>query len=284
MSPLSRLMRHCLPAALSLLVLAACTGTGGAKPEPAPPRTLDVVTLNIYHDKADWPKRLPLIVAQLRALDPDIIALQEVLQTEALHNQAQTIAAELGYTVQFVSTDPADQAHRYGNALLTRLPVKAQDWHRLQPHDDSRSIGHARLDIDGHPLDVYFTHLHWTLEGGAIREVQVADALDFVARTSGDVPSLILGDFNSPASAPEFAALRARYIDAYGARHPEADGAGVTTLNPHFFDYRSRIDLVFAQQGRFEIEDAQVVLDTPDAEGTWPSDHFGTWVRLRLRP
>ncbi|KLJ02025.1 endonuclease/exonuclease/phosphatase family protein [Luteimonas sp. FCS-9] len=281
---LSRLLRRCLLAALSLFVLAACAGPGGAKPEPAAPRTLDVVTLNIYHDKADWPKRLPLIVEQLRALDPDIVALQEVLQTQTLRNQAQTIAAELGYAVQFVSTDPTDQAHRYGNALLTRLPVQAQAWHRLQPHDDSRSIGHARLDVDGRPLDVYFTHLHWTLEGGAIRERQVADALDFVSRTSGDTPALLLGDFNAPAGAPEFAALRDGYVDAYGARHPDADRAGVTTLNPHFFDYRSRIDLVLAQTGRFEIEDARVVLDRPGADGTWPSDHFGTWVRLRLRP
>jgi len=264
-------------AALLALSLTACASTSSGE-TPAP--ELRVATLNIYHDKAEWPKRLPLIVEQLRALDADVIALQEVLQTADLPNQAQTLGDALGYSVQFVSTDPEGQPHRYGNALLTRLPVIEQDWTRLQPLDDSRSLGHARLHFDGKPLDVYFTHLHWTLDGGAIRREQLEDALAFIARRNAAVPSLLLGDFNAPATAPELAVLDG-FVDTYGARHPGADAAGTTTLNPHFFDYRARIDLVFAENGRFDVREARVVLDTPGADGTWPSDHFGTFVVLR---
>jgi len=94
------------------------------------------------------------------------------------------------------------------------------------------------------------------------------------------VPSLVLGDFNAPATAPELAVLDG-FVDTYGALHPGADAAGTTTLNPHFFDYRARIDLVFAEAGRFDVREARVVLDTPGADGTWPSDHFGTFVVLR---
>ncbi|MET0329221.1 MAG: endonuclease/exonuclease/phosphatase family protein, partial [Luteimonas sp.] len=187
----------------------------------------------------------------------------------------------LGYSVQFVSTDPEGQAHRYGNALLTRLPVIEQDWTRLEPHDDSRSMGHARLRFDGGPIDVYFTHLHWTLEGGAIRRRQLEDARAFIARRR-DAPSLVLGDFNAPASAPEIGVLDG-HVDTYAALHPDADAAGATTLNPHFFDYRARIDLVLAQRGRFDVREARIVLDVPGVDGTWPSDHFGTFVVLRAR-
>ncbi|WP_394004908.1 endonuclease/exonuclease/phosphatase family protein [Luteimonas sp. WGS1318] len=265
---------------LAALWLSACASTSAA--EAAPPRDLRVVTLNIYHDRADWPARLPLIVEQLRALDADVIALQEVLQTETLPNQAETLAAALGYHSQFVSLDAQDRARRYGNALLTRWPVEAHVSTALAPRADSRSMGWAQIRFDGQPINVYFTHLHAGQDGAAIRRQQLEDAVAWMARISGDAPSLVLGDFNAPAGAAELAVLDG-FVDTYGARHPGA--TETTTLNPHFFpDLRGRIDLVFAERDRFEVRDARIVLDTPDAAGTWPSDHFGVYVELRPRP
>ena len=263
--------------ALLVLLLAACASS--PPPDPAP-RGLRVVTLNIYHDRADWPARLPLIVEQLRALDADVIALQEVLQAEGLPNQALSIGQALGYSVQFVSNDPPDHPRRYGNALLTRLPVLEQDWTPLALREDSRSLGHARLRFEGAPIDVYFTHLHHTQEGGAIRRRQLQDLRAFIARRPSPAPSLVLGDFNAPVTAPEMTAM-AGYVDSFGSVHPGADARAVTTLNPHFFDFRARIDHVFAESGRFEVLDARTVLDTPGADGTWPSDHFGIFVVAR---
>ena len=272
-------MIRALGALLAAIVLTACAGTPTR--DAATTRDLRVVTLNIYHDRADWPARLPLIVEQLRALDADVIALQEVLQTEALPNQAETIAAALGYHVQFVSLDPQDRARRYGNALLTRWPVEAHVSTALAPREDSRSMGWAQIRFDGQPINVYFTHLHAGQGGAAIRRQQLEDAMTWIEGTAGDAPSLVLGDFNAPAGADELAVLD-RFVDTYGARHP--GDTETTTLNPHFFpDLRGRIDLVFAERGRFEVRDARIVLDTPDAAGTWPSDHFGVHVELRPR-
>lgn len=269
----------CVLLALTLAACGSVQSQDGAAVDHTP-ADLRVVTLNIYHDKADWPKRLPLIVAQLRALDADVIALQEVLQFDGLPNQAHAIGDALGYSVQFVSNDPDEQAHRYGNALLTRLPVLTQAWTPLAPHEDSRSMGHARLRFDGRPIDVYFTHLHHTAEGSALRRQQLRDARTFMARRNDGTPALVMGDFNAPASAPELDALDG-FFDTFGALHPEADARGVTTLNPHFFDVGRRIDHVFAQTGRFDAIEARIVLDTAGADGTWPSDHFGTFVVLR---
>ncbi len=36
-----------------------------------------VITLNLYHDRDDWPRRRTQILSTLRALQPDVIALQE---------------------------------------------------------------------------------------------------------------------------------------------------------------------------------------------------------------
>jgi hypothetical protein len=98
------------------VVLAACRAHApvdrDAGPTAAP--AMDVVTLNLWHDRSDWPRRQALIVDELRRLQPDVILLQEVLQDEGLPNQAGTLAERLGYAWHFVSVDPPDRARRYG--------------------------------------------------------------------------------------------------------------------------------------------------------------------------
>ena len=63
---------------------------------------LKVLTLNIWNRQGPWEQRLPLIRAGLRALDPDLVALQEVLALDgAPANQADDVAAGLGYRVAY---------------------------------------------------------------------------------------------------------------------------------------------------------------------------------------
>lgn len=277
--------------ALALLcgLLAACRapaqspGETGADAAPAAETAgFSLVTLNIYHDKADWPKRRELIVAGLRRLRPDAIALQEVLQDAGLPNQAGSIAQALGYDWHFVSTDAPGQVRRYGNALLTRHPILARGERKLRPYDDTRTAGHLRIDVRGRPLSLYVTHLHWTPEGGAIRERQLRDLLDFVDATRGDDPVAIAGDFNAEAGAPELAPLRADYADAYGTLHPQASAQAASTVNPAFFDHAARIDHVFHRTDGLRAETADIVLDRSDSKGIAASDHFGVQVRLRF--
>lgn len=246
---------------------------------------LSLVTLNLYHDKAQWPKRLPLIVAELKRLNPDAIALQEVLQHETLPNQAQTLADALGYRYAFSSTDPPGQARRYGNALLTRHRILAQDWKKLEPLDDARTALHLRIAIDGRIVNLYNTHLHWTDAGGAIRQRQLAGLLDFIAATRDGAPTVVMGDFNAEASAPELQAISADYVDAYAALHPASttDPKTRSTLNLAYYGPK-HIDQVFLQRGAFEPVAANIILDRAGADGVWPSDHYGVQVRLRPLP
>lgn len=275
--------RLCLLALLLLPCVAVAVA--GEKAAPAQGREISLVTLNLYHDKAEWPKRLPMILAELKRLQPDVIALQEVLGHETLPNQAQTIADALGYQYVFSSTDPSDSARRYGNALLTRHPILAQGWKKLEPLDDARTALHVRIAIGDREVNVYNTHLHWTDQGGAIRAQQVRGLLDFIAATNDGAPSLLAGDFNAVASAPELKALSARFIDAYGALHPgaNADPKAHSTLNLAYFAPK-RIDHVFLQRDAFVPVEARIILNQPDKAGHWPSDHFGMHTRVRLQP
>lgn len=280
-------MNRILPAVLALAAaaLAACAPAPRAAPsaQQAEAARVSLVTLNLYHDRDRWERRRPLVIEGLRALDADVVALQEVLQHDALRNQAEDIGQALGYSVFFVSADPEGQARRYGNALLTRLPVLARSQRRLAPLDDGRTVAHLRVQAGGRALDVFATHLHWTDEGGAIRARQLQDVLAHVRAQAGDGPSAIVGDFNAEADAPELAALReAGYVDVLAAIDPAA--AARTTLNPHYFERGRRIDHVFARGAGLRAVAAQRVLDRPGADGTWPSDHFGVRAEFELGP
>lgn len=246
---------------------------------------LSVVTLNLWHDKGDWPARQRQIVAELRRLQPDVIALQEVLQHENLPNQAQTLADALGYRAYFVSVDAADAPRRYGNAILSRHPLLALDWKPLQPADDYRSVAHARIVLDGRTVNLYATHLHYKPEGGAIRKRQIDDLLAYIDASADGAPSLVAGDFNAPEHAPEFAQFRQRFDNAYGRLHPGIadDAREHSTLNLNQYA-PLRIDHIWYEPAAFAAESAQILFSAPDADGVWASDHYGVHALLRMLP
>lgn len=278
-------MRDAVRRGLWLLCALLLAGCHAQRADDTPAPTLDVVTLNLWHDRDDWPRREAMIVAQLRRLDPDVVLLQEVLQHDGLPNQAQTLARQLGYRAYFVSVDPPGRARRYGNAILTRETPLMQGQRPLQPHDDYRIAAWVRVPVHGRRVNVYVAHLNFTDRSGATRTRQVADLLDFVAATRGDAPVLVGGDFNTPGDAPELAPLRACCLDAYAQRHAGEDLAAPAhvTLNPRY-NPPARIDLLFAQHDGFRVIDARRILDQPAPDGTWASDHFGVWARLAFVP
>ena len=267
---------------LAVLMLSACqTANPAYAPASTDRTTLTLVTLNLYHDKDDWPRRRIQIVEKLKALQPDVIALQEVLQHESLPNQAEWLASQLGYDSHFVSVDPPSATRRYGNALLTRLPVLVRDETRLHPLDDSRTAALLRVELQGKPINIYATHLHHAEQGGAIRKQQIDDLMAFIDKTACGFPSVVTGDFNSAADSPELAHLRENFVDTYGSLHPDADANTSSTLNLHYFK-PARIDHVFHQRDVFTPATAEIMLNHADPDGTWPSDHYALKVVLRL--
>ena len=260
-------------AAAAALALSACATNG------LPRRgELRVATFNIWHDKEDWAARLPLLVEALRSADADVIALQEVLEDAAksLPNQAETIAAALGgYSVHFVSPDPAGSPRRYGNALLTRLPVLDETSKKLEPLNDYRTALRLRVNSAGRPVDFVVTHLAWQDHEGPVRARQIGDLLSWLPRDG--VPLVVMGDFNAPLADSGLVPLAAAGL--VPARLP---ASVLTTLNTAKGHKPRVIDHIFAEPSRFAIGEARLIGDQPSA-GVHPSDHFGVAAALRLR-
>ncbi len=268
------------PALLPLALAAGCPGQALSAPAAA---EFCAATLNIWHDQQDWPARRAAVLAAVRALSPDVLFLQEVLEKEGLPNQAQQLADSLGWTYTFASVDPPDAAKRYGNAILTRHRIVAEHQAKLAPLDDYRIAAHARIEVAGRSLDAYVTHLHHTGEGARIRAEQVEGLLAFIDSTRGDGALVIGGDFNAEVDAPELLPLRRRLADSMAALHPAEALAGISTLNPAVGHAPRRIDHIFFAAERLHVVGAEIFLDAPPPEGVWASDHFGVWARLRWR-
>lgn len=239
---------------------------------------LNLVTFNIWHNQGDWAARLPLLVETIRAQDADVIALQEVLEDASvgLPNQARTLAEALGgYEMHFVSTDAEGAPRRYGNAILSRLPVIQHDWKKLEPLDDYRTVIRVRVSLGGRAVDVVNTHLAWQADAAAVRARQIADLLAWLPQDG--VPVIVTGDFNAEQTDPGLATLT-------GSRFATAlpHGAVVTTLNPAKNHPDRQIDHIFAERDHFAISQATLIGDQP-TNGEYPSDHFGVVATISLR-
>ena len=266
------LNRRTLIAAAAALPVSACAPRATAR------RSLNVATFNIWHDAGNWPVRAGLIADALRAADADVIALQEVLQDSRknLPNQAETLAAALGgYSVHFMSTAPEGAANRYGNAILTRLPVIAVESRKLEPLNDHRTAIRVRVDVQGRPVDLVNTHLAWQAHEGPMRAQQIRDLLGWLP---GDgAPLVVMGDFNAPLDEPAIAPLLARGLDT-----ALAPGAVETTLVTSRGHKPRVIDHILAERRSFATRGARLIGDMP-VDGEYPSDHFGVSATLTLR-
>ena len=260
---------------------------------------LRVLTLNIWNMSGDWRARRQAILAVLRRWEPDIICLQEVVETEQ-GNQAEWLAAELGsWAVAFGGERHGLGPGRFGNAVLTSHPIEAVATARLphaaDEHEVQRVVVHARMG----GVDVFSTHLAWQLHDAALRERQVRALVDFVeerADGSAAVGPVIAGDFNAEPDATAIRYLtglaslggKSTYFqDAWRLAGDGGPGLTWSSANPHAaaeYEPDRRIDYIFSgfhvDTGAGRPLECRVVADEP-VDGVWPSDHFGVFAVLR---
>lgn len=239
MSPRARaLVQLSLATVLLSLVVAAPPASAGQE-HPVP---LRIATYNIHAGSgSDGVFGLDRQAAALRALDADVIGLQEVDVHWGPRSQGLDVAGELawrlGMRVSFApiySLDPAaagSPRREYGVAVLSRFPIRSAANHeitRLSTQDENPvpapapGFGEVTLKVRGVPVQVFVTHLDYRADP-AVRVAQVADTRRIMAQRRAASPGarqVLLGDFNAEPSAPELRPLWARLSDA----GPKADG------------------------------------------------------------
>lgn len=264
-------------------------------------RALTVLTFNIWNRGDPWEQRLALIRAGLRALSPDLVALQEVIRLGDDFDQAHLLAEGLGYQVVFGRH--AESPWPFGNAILSRWPVARSAVFPL-PHagtDERRTLLFAEIESPHGKIPFFCTHLNWKLHEGSVRAEQVRYLADRVADLAplggGTFPPIVCGDFNAEPDADEIRFMRGLtglggktvyFADCFGVAGDGTPGHTFARRNAyaaHAHEPDRRIDYVFVRGPddtyRGVPLSASVVLDQAEA-GVWPSDHFGVFARIRV--
>jgi len=133
---------------------------------------LHVATFNILNLADRWPERLPLILADMAALQPDVLGLQEVVYVM----QQDRIIGAAGEGRYDVIRGWAGRPE-YGNSLLVREALAARDVTRIDLGRD-RSAIRSIVDLPGGgSVLIVVTHLHQVTGAATDRDVQAAALL-----------------------------------------------------------------------------------------------------------
>jgi endonuclease/exonuclease/phosphatase family metal-dependent hydrolase len=259
---------------------------------------LRVVTWNLWGRGGPWSERHERITSTLLAVQPDVVALQEVWAEEGGRSQADLLAAALGFD-RFWASRYAIDGVAVGNAILSRWPIAKSEvrWLPARPDlEELRNVIRTAVDGPRGRLVIYTTHLNWRFDQSDVRQEQVR----FVARLITEMreegfPPILTGDFNAAPDSDEIRMLTGRmtlavpglvFHDAWEVAGDGGAGFTWTNANPwarQDLEPDRRIDYVFVgwpkKGGAGHVTSCRLIGQAID--GVFPSDHLGVMAELR---
>ena len=239
----------------------------------APDSGLRVMSYNIHHGEGiDGQLDLKRIADLITTARADIVGLQEV-DRGCERTQKRDLPAELaqltGLQVHF-EKNISYQGGEYGNAVLTRFPIKhAKNTHyqMLRP-GEQRGVLQLVLDVRGRDVLFLNTHLDYRPDD-AERLLNVRE-LSAIVAAAGTMPVIMVGDFNAtPESAP-IAKLKQFVTDAWELAG-QGNGFTIPVRKP-----AKRIDYVWITSKSIEPLRLEVIQSEA-------SDHLPLLAELRLK-
>jgi endonuclease/exonuclease/phosphatase family metal-dependent hydrolase len=298
---------QCFRLAVASLVpglLNGCASHSVSAPQSFKPRTpheLRVMTFNLrVRTRLDgrniWDRRRDTVVQRVRAFDADLLGTQEGLAPMedflreklddytffgAGRNDGQRRGEMCGMFFKTARFDRLDGGHFW----LSRTPEKvgSRAWGEVYP----RLVTWLKLKPRDGGATFYWFNTHFDAWIGWARTQSARLLREEMARIAGASPSIVTGDFNSPADSMPYRILLAEtpppaapLTDAFRAAHPVV-GRDEGTF--HFFTGWTggrRIDWILVS-GHFQIIDAEI--DHSRGATGYPSDHFPVVAILRAR-
>ena len=244
---------------------------------------LHVATLNIRNLADRWFERLPLLLADMAALQPDVLGLQEVVYV--MQQDRLIGAAGEGH---YAAVRGWAGRPEYGNSLLVREPLSAIDVDRVDLAHN-RSAHRARVALPGgSTILAVVTHLHHLGPDEAIRDEQTALLLDWLDGGPVTDTTVLMGDFNADPEEPAPARLRAAgfrsaFEEANGAEPAVTWPSGLTAPGMDTDGDPACLDYIWLH-GKARAASARLVFDRPDTEDAtiYPSDHLGIAAQLEI--
>ena len=244
---------------------------------------LHVATFNLRNLADRWFERLALILADMSALQPDLLGLHECVY---VMQQDRVIgAAGEGRYAAFRGWAGRPE---YGNSLLVREPLAATDMVRLEL-GLNRAAHRVTLGLPGGvTVSVAVTHLHHLEPDVEIRDDQTRQLVEWLDGAPATDAQIVMGDFNADPAESTYrrmlaAGYRSSYAEANGAEPAVTWPSGLqapaidTDGSPRCIDY-------IWIRGAVAVESARLAFDRPDPEDQtlYPSDHLGISAQLAI--
>jgi len=210
---------------LMAILLPGCTTS--SSPQPKSNATFRVMTYNIHHGEGlDGKVDLKRIARLIQSEGADIVALQEVdkgVARTARRDLPAELAELTGMTCVF-SNNHTFQGGEYGNAVLSRFPVKRwQNLHyRMLRPNEQRGLLQLELDVHGRAIVFMTTHIDHRSDDSE-RWDNVGEIESVVARHRGK-PVIVCGDFNDTPDSRISRRLNETFDDTW-ARAGQGNGA-----------------------------------------------------------
>jgi endonuclease/exonuclease/phosphatase family metal-dependent hydrolase len=269
-----------------------------------------LVTINILKDLAYWQSRSVLLIEQLSALEPDLIAMQEVSLMGKSSN-AQWLCEKLNQCRENPERSEPYQvslcqrtgvfSHKEGIAVLSRLPIKRHLSLDLLTQNRIAQVIEAR--VDGSDLILVNGHFYWQPGVSNGRQRQIDLLLDFLDTQPVDQPVVVCGDFNGLPGTPAIECMRQYFDSAHNIVNKQEPEYTCPTPLPHskrvqarnlimwmlrmrpnpYANWRGTLDYIFVDP-RLQTLACKIVLNVPDRANPtiYPSDHFGLWAQIKV--
>jgi endonuclease/exonuclease/phosphatase family metal-dependent hydrolase len=235
---------------------------------------LKIMAYNIHHAVGmDGVLNTERIARTIEVEGADIIGLQEVdnhwSKRSNFENQAKWLAERLDMHYTYMANldlDPlisGNHRRQYGAAILSKYPIIQVHNHPLRKIGDAeqRGLMETVINVQGHKLNVYNTHLSLT---SSERQIQVNEIMKIAGEANG--AKVIMGDLNTTPESNEILPLTTHYKDTLADQH---DAYTYSVEGPP-----KRIDYIFTSK---EIKTTQAKVIS-----TLASDHFPLTAKLTL--
>ncbi len=264
-------------AVLSLMLILSAVGslTGCASASKTnQPQTFRVMTYNIHHGEGLDQKVDLLRIAQLiKEQGADIVALQEVdrnLPRTARRDFPEELAALTGMTVVF-SNNYAFDGGEYGNAVLTKFPIKRWTNLHYKMLRPAEQRGILQLVLDVHGREVVFMNTHIDYRPDDAERWENVREIEDLKKKYGNRPIIMCGDFNAVPDSRVCRRLAESFDDAW-VRAGTGDGFSVPAGSP-----KRRIDYIWISKGKALTPNKISVLQSE------ASDHLPVIAELELK-
>lgn len=250
--------------------------------------TLGIATLNLRNVADRWPERLPLLLADMAALQPDLMGLQECVFAVQQDRLLGAAGPGLYETHRGWAGRP-----EYGNAVLVKSPLSAAA-PGVGPAGSGGAIGerlelgvrrsalHVGVEIPGSKeVGFVVTHLHHVPADEGVRADQARALVAWLDLRLAPGGTIVVGDFNAEPGEPAYrimvdAGFRSAHAEANGAEPRVTWPSGIQAPGMDMDGDPGCLDYIWLR-GPLRAAACRLAFDRPAVGDPtlYPSDHLG---------